>query len=214
MMHLLLRSTVVSLKDMYGGYGHTVDERRRVHMKDSTQNRADAVGQIHGRVKWFDTSKGFGFVVSEWTDEDILLHGNVLRNFGQNSVAEGAFIEVWVERTPRGMQATEVLAITPPDDTQILQFEELRDIDGAELDSCPLEPARVKWFDRSKGFGFANVFGRADDVFVHIEVLRRSGFADLQPGEALALRVINGTRGRMAFVAAPWESAVPEDEDA
>ena len=47
--------------------------------------------------------------------------------------------------------------------------------------SLPLEPARVKWFDKGKGFGFANVFGRDEDVFLHIEVLRRSGLADLAP---------------------------------
>ena len=74
--------------------------------------------------------------------------------------------------------------------------------------SAPLEPARVKWFDKAKGFGFANVFGRSDDVFIHIEVLRRSGLADLQPGEALAIRVINGKRGQMATEVNAWEAAI------
>ena len=54
----------------------------------------------------------------------------------------------------------------------------------AEIAALPLEPARVKWFDKGKGFGFANVFGRPEDVFIHVEVLRQSGFADLQAGEA------------------------------
>jgi cold shock CspA family protein len=61
-----------------------------------------------------------------------------------------------------------------------------------------LEPARVKWFDKGKGFGFANVFAGSEDVFVHIEVLRLSGFADLAAGEAVCLRIIEGKRGRMA----------------
>ncbi|MHA1128835.1 MAG: cold-shock protein, partial [Alphaproteobacteria bacterium] len=38
---------------------------------------------IKGQVKWFDATKGFGFVVSEDEDGDILLHANVLRNFGR-----------------------------------------------------------------------------------------------------------------------------------
>jgi CspA family cold shock protein len=71
----------------------------------------------------------------------------------------------------------------------------------------PLEPARVKWFDKGKGFGFANVFGRAEDVFIHIEVLRQSGLADLAPGEAVALRIMEGRRGRMAVQVVSWETA-------
>ena len=69
---------------------------------------------------------------------------------------------------------------------------------------------RVKWFDKVKGFGFANVFGRPEDVFIHIEVLRRSGFADLGPGEAIGLRVIEGKRGRMAAQVTSWETALKD----
>ena len=68
----------------------------------------------------------------------------------------------------------------------------------ADIHALPLEPARVKWFDKGKGFGFANVFGRPEDVFIHAEVLRVSGFADLAAGEAVALRIVEGKRGRMA----------------
>ncbi|MBT8408334.1 MAG: cold shock domain-containing protein, partial [Alphaproteobacteria bacterium] len=78
--------------------------------------------------------------------------------------------------------------------------------------SLPQEPARVKWFDKAKGFGFANVFGSAEDVFLHVEVLRRSGLADLQPGEAVALRVVDGKRGRMAVQVTSWESALKSDK--
>ena len=72
----------------------------------------------------------------------------------------------------------------------------------------------MKWFDKAKGFGFANVFGRPDDVFIHIEVLRRSGFADLQPGEAVCLRVVEGKRGRMAVTVISWEAALREKAEA
>lgn len=167
--------------------------------------------RVNGHVKWFDPSKGFGFVVAEDGGPDILLHANVLRNFGQSSVADGAGVEVSVQDTARGAQATEVHEIHPPEgDTQPLA--ELTGPDMPPLDDLPLEPARVKWFDKAKGFGFANVFGRSGDVFLHIEVLRRSGLADLQPGEAVGLRVVEGKRGRMAQQVTSWEMALKERE--
>jgi cold shock protein len=77
-----------------------------------------------------------------------------------------------------------------------------------EIAALPLEPARIKWFDKGKGFGFANVFGRPEDVFVHIEVLRHSGFADLDAGEAVCLRIVEGKRGRMAVQVVSWETSI------
>ena len=166
--------------------------------------------QISGRVKWFDPGKGFGFIVADEGGADILLHANVLRNFGQGSVADNARITVRIQQTDRGAQAVEVLEILPPESEGDHLPEDIGVNDAAALLDLPLEPARVKWFDKVKGFGFANVFGLPEDVFIHIEVLRRSGFADLQPGEAVCLRVIDGKRGRMAAQVMSWEAALRE----
>lgn len=166
---------------------------------------------VHGRVKWFDIGKGFGFIVADDGGADILLHANVLRNFGQSSVADGAGIEVAVQQTQRGEQAVEVRAIEPPQGiapAMAMEGTPLNPLPDPETQ--PLQPARVKWFDKVKGFGFANVFGASDDVFIHIEVLRMSGFADLQPGEAVCLRITEGKRGRMATQVASWEAALRE----
>lgn len=162
---------------------------------------------VYGQVKWFDPSKGFGFVVSSEGGPDILLHANVLRNFGQSSIADATGIEISVQKTDRGMQAVEVLRIDPPA-TAVNQMEDMAYLSAAELEVIPLVPARVKWFDKAKGFGFANVYGKAEDVFIHAEVLRSSGFADLQPGEAVCLRVIDGQRGRMAVYVLSWDAAI------
>ncbi|RKF15105.1 cold shock domain-containing protein [Roseovarius spongiae] len=167
----------------------------------------DTVRRVRGRVKWFDPVKGFGFVVSDQGGPDILLHANVLRNFGQSSIADEADIEIDVQDTSRGVQAVEVHHIEPPK-SEGAGLADLDEIDPELIRAAPLVPARIKWFDKGKGFGFANTFGQPEDVFVHIEVLRRSGLADLQPGEALAIRVIDGKRGRMATEVCGWESAV------
>lgn len=163
--------------------------------------------QVRGKVKWFDPAKGFGFVVANEGGPDILLHANVLRNFGQGSVADGAEIEVVVQETDRGVQAFEIVSIEPP---VLASDGQLDDINQGEIDSADLQfqPARVKWFDKAKGFGFANVFGDSEDIFVHVEVLRRSGFADLQPGEAICMKIVDGKRGRMAAVVSAWDSVV------
>ncbi len=165
---------------------------------------------VHGRVKWFDPTKGFGFIVSDDTEVDILLHANVLRNFGQSSIADGAGVSVRCQRTQRGVQAVEVLRIDPPEGVAFPLADEAGQMLGTDITSLPLEPARVKWFDKAKGFGFANVFGLSADVFIHAEVLRVSGFADLTAGEAVALRNVDGRRGRMAVQVVSWETAARE----
>jgi len=159
--------------------------------------------EVRGRVKWFDATKGFGFIVSDEGGPDILLHANVLRNFGQGSVAEDARIVVYTQVTPRGVQANEILSIEPPEfDADESDFELDEGYDTLDLEFVA---ARVKWFDKAKGFGFANVFGNPEDVFVHVEVLRRFGLADLQPGEAVAIKVVEGPRGKMAAEVRSWD---------
>jgi len=114
-----------------------------------------------------------------------------------------------IQETSKGVQATEILEIwseevgdeTPP-------LEDFSDVSAEELRNAPLKPARVKWFDKGKGFGFANAFGCDQDIFVHIEVLRRSGLANLMPGEAVALRIIDGRRGKMAAEVCAWETGL------
>ena len=175
---------------------------------------------IKGRVKWFDTTKGYGFIVTDENDGDVLLHANVLRNFGRSSVAEGARIVVEVQATDRGRQAVDIIEIEMPDEEEMevapSRQERPTDILSSKAPETPLMPARVKWFDKSKGFGFVNIFGDAKDIFVHMEVLRHYGLADLQPGEAVGVRIVDGPRGQMAAEVRNWDYASEEElaEDA
>ena len=77
----------------------------------------ETVRRLSGVVKWFDPSKGFGFIVADGTQDDILLHANVLRNFVQSSVADNARIEFIAQGTTKSVQATVVLSIAPPETT-------------------------------------------------------------------------------------------------
>lgn len=162
---------------------------------------------IKGRVKWFDPARAFGFIVADDSGEDVLLHANVLRMFGQSTVGEGVEISVSAIATPRGAQAVQVHWIAAPTAPQLTQVAANAGLSVDEIEALPLLPARIKWYSRAKGFGFANVYGRSDDVFVHMDVVRTAGLVDLQPGEAVCLREVAGERGRMAVQLAPWDSA-------
>lgn len=167
----------------------------------------EEITRTSGQIKWFDPAKGFGFVVSDQGGPDILLHANVLRNFGQGSIADGASVTIDVQRTERGLQAIEIFEIVPPQDDGTPVLDDMEHVTPEEIALMELFPARVKWFDKSKGFGFANVFADGRDVFLHVEVLRRSGMADLVTGEAVGLRWMEGERGLMAVEITPWELA-------
>lgn len=167
-----------------------------------------------GNVKWFDSTKGFGFITDDDGGRDILLHANVLRNFGHSSIVEGTRVEVEAAESTRGLQAIDIVKLDLPEaesDVILRGVPELG-IDLSTLTSDePLTPSRVKWFDKVKGFGFVNLFGSTDDVFVHMEVLRAYGLAELAQGEAICVRTAQGPRGRMAIEVRAWDYEITKD---
>lgn len=160
---------------------------------------------VVGTVKWFDPSRGFGFVLCEGISKDVLLHVNVLKKFGQSSVAEGSEVTLVVQHSVRGMQATDIIDIKVESDSALPRLDDFAELSRSDIAELALQPARVKWFDVAKGFGFANVFGSKVDVFLHAEVLRYNGLAELSPGEAIAIKVFEAQRGLMACEIKPWD---------
>lgn len=158
-----------------------------------------------GQVKWFDAAKGYGFLVADDDLGDILLHANVLRNFGRGSIAEGSLVSFSVQQTERGRQASEIFEIVAPVENTEIADDEQSLAELPIVKDVPLEPARIKWFDKAKGFGFANTFGSGEDIFLHLEVMRQYGFSDLSPGEAISVQVVDGPRGRMAGAIYSWD---------
>ena len=165
---------------------------------------------VEGRVKWYDAVRGYGFIVAENWEQDILAHANCVRASGRATLPEGAAIRVEAQKFDRGWQATAILDVDSVGVGGELNERPTDFVHDAPKD-IPFLPARVKWFDRAKGFGFVNAFGSARDVFVHMEVLRRSGMPDLQPMEAVAVRVVVGPRGLMASEIRHWEEAPASD---
>ncbi|HZG45173.1 MAG TPA: cold shock domain-containing protein [Allosphingosinicella sp.] len=174
---------------------------------DSPSDATDgeALDRVTGTVKWFDATRGFGFVVSEEVAGDILVHFSVLREHDRRSLPEGAVVECLVAHQERGLQARKVLtidlshAILPelnraqPDQGDRVNPAALLDSAGA------FEPVKVKWFNRLRGYGFLVREGAEDeDIFVHMETVRRGGLNDLLPDQPLRARIAIGRKGPLA----------------
>ena len=147
---------------------------------------------LWGFVRRVHTAKDYCFVDAGDGKGDILLHMNELRAFGVPSVAEGARVLVRVETTARGRQAVEVCDFGPPAATE------------PPADAGPLEPARVRWFDRDMGYGFVNVFRRPGNVFLHMATLREWGFGAVEEGHAILVRVTAGRDGPTVCEVRDW----------
>lgn len=171
---------------------------------------------VAGRVKWYDVVKGYGFVVPDDGGADIMVHASCVRAFGKMALPENAAVRLVAMRGERGLQARELLEVDETEATQPVADgfgERVRPTEflGPDVEAGPLMPARVKWFDKQKGFGFVNVFGNAEDVFVHMETVRRCGFQDLSSGEGMACRTFRGPRGLMVAELRLWEAAVRDE---
>jgi CspA family cold shock protein len=168
---------------------------------------------VSGHVKWYDAVKGYGFVVPEDGGSDIMVHASCVRAFGRMALIENARVTLVATQSPRGLQAQKLMEVTEPEgQPQPGAADGARPTEylGAEVEAGPLQPARVKWFDKQKGFGFVNVFGKTEDVFVHMETVRRCGFQDLSSGEGMAVRTFRGPRGLMVAELRLWETAIQE----
>lgn len=163
---------------------------------DATSAPVD-VTEMAGAIKWFDVSKGYGFIApDDATFGDVMLHVTCLRKDGFQTAMEGARIVCEAQRGERGWQAMRVLSMDTS--TAVNPAETEQKTHTKITPSSGLERMIVKWFNRNKGFGFLSRGEGTEDIFVHMETLRRFGLTELRPGQVVIARYGYGDKGLMA----------------
>jgi cold shock protein len=150
--------------------------------------------RLEAKVKWFNASKGFGFVTPTDGSQDAFLPMAVLRRAGYEEVREGATVLCEVGAGAKGPLVTAVLNVD--NSTAVAPG-------SGGLDRRAPRPATtmegvVKWFEPDKGYGFIAPDSGGKDVFVHITALRRSGLTALDPGQRVRAEVVDGRKGQEA----------------
>ena len=147
---------------------------------------------VKARLKWFNATKGFGFVSPVDGAPDAFLHVSVLHRAGLQELGDQAELICEIGQGPKGPQVMRIVEMlsagAPP------QRERAPVVAGPEEEMS----GTVKWFKPDKGFGFITADDSEKDVFVHKSVLRRCGLAALEAGQRVQMRVQDVEKGREA----------------
>jgi cold shock protein len=154
------------------------------------------ISRVTGFVKWFDVARGYGFIIPDDGTPDVLLHLSCLKRDGFAAPLEGTRITCEAVERQKGSQCLRVLAVDTS--TAIHPVERPSRTHVDVVAHTGWVQARVKWFNRTRGFGFVTQGPGHPDIFVHMETLRRTAIAELVPDQLVFVRFGHGPKGHMA----------------
>jgi CspA family cold shock protein len=149
--------------------------------------------QTEAVVKWFNLTKGFGFVAPADGSSDAFIHSSVLSRAGLREINEGTKLLVQVTDGPKGRQVASIIQVlgageVPP------QARHRPPPTGPEIEMTGV----VKWFKPDKGFGFVTPDDGDREVFVHRSIVESAGLHDLESGRKVRMKVQTASKGREA----------------
>lgn len=155
---------------------------------------------VEAVVKWFNTTKGFGFVaVSDGSEA--FLHISALEQAGLPAPREGATLKCEIGAGKKGPQVTRVLSVADGGGAPMgggRPSPRAAPVDTASLANTVEVEGTVKWFSPERGYGFVTADDGGADVFVHVDYLRRAGIPAIDTDQRVALAVATTNKGREA----------------
>ena len=148
-----------------------------------------------GTVKWFDTTKGYGFIEPEDNSPDVFVHASAVERAGLGTLREGDRVRYEPQPGRNGKESAENLSHLGGADHAPTRHPEPS---GPPPTAGGTQVGTVKWFNTTKGFGFIAPDDGSADAFVHISAAERAGLGTLREGQRLSYELRPGRNGKFS----------------
>jgi len=153
--------------------------------------------QVTVQVKWFNPTKGFGFVTAGDGDgSDAFLHASVLPIENASGIAEGTTLVCDLAEGDKGLMVATVFSVD--ESTAESSAPSSRPSHPEPTGPAESGEGTVKFFNAAKGFGFVVPDNGSQDVFVSARTLSQTGLVALEADQRVRYTARKGDRGPMA----------------
>src|SRR6187402_786791 len=155
---------------------------------------AQVVGTGQGKVKFFNTQKGFGFIQRDEGGEDVFVHISQVERAGLEGLAEGQELQFNLVDRGGKISAADLQVVGDVIPVQQRNTSPQRELTGEKATGT------VKFFNSMKGFGFITRDDGKEDAFVHISAVERSGLGSINEGDRFEFDLEVDRRGKFSAV--------------
>src|SRR5687768_7479039 len=155
---------------------------------------AQVVGTGQGKVKFFNTQKGFGFIQRDEGGEDVFVHISQVERAGLEGLAEGQELQFNLVDRGGKISAADLQVVGDVIKVEQKAASPQRELTGEKATGT------VKFFNSMKGFGFITRDDGKEDAFVHISAVERSGLPGINEGDRFEFDLEVDRRGKYSAV--------------